>query len=229
MKLKSLRSLLLPCLLAAGAIQSASAAHIWINEFHYDNAGADVGEFVEVAISTTNGSGFTASDYAVEFYNGSNGNLYNTTVTLNNFTTISSPFAVAGSDKLITLYSMFVSGIQNGSPDGLALVNVTNNTVESFLSYEGSFTATGATGIAAALGVTSTDVGVFEDGTQTGTSLAASGFGDDANDFNAGSFILATTATPGGINQGQTFSTIPEPSAALLGALGSLALLRRRR
>jgi hypothetical protein len=38
-----------------------------------------------------------------------------------------------------------------------------------------------------------------------------------------------STTNPGGRNLDLTFTTVPEPSIVLLGALGSLALLRRRR
>ena len=40
----------------------------WINEFHYDNTGADVGEFVEVVIETP--GSYTLSLFEVVLYNG---------------------------------------------------------------------------------------------------------------------------------------------------------------
>ncbi len=213
---------------AAVVTATASADHIWINEFHYDNAGADVGEFVEVALRTPNASGFTASDYVIELYNGSGGAMYGSAVNLTADTTPTS-FPVAGSASMITLYDLAISGIQNGSPDGIALVNATNGTVEQFLSYEGTFTATSGT----ASGLTSTDVGVAEAGdTPIGSALAASGSGDDADDFDASSFIFTTSGTPGGINDGQTFvaeDAIPEPASLALLGLGSLLIAGRRR
>ena len=64
------------------------------------------------------------------------------------------------------------NGIQNGSPDGVALVSP-GGLVE-FLSYEGTFTAAGG----AATGVTSTDIGVTEVGTEPlGLSLQRNGTG----------------------------------------------------
>ena len=51
------------------------------------------------------------------------------------------------------------NGLQNGSPDGIALVDAGNVLVE-FLSYEGTFTGVGGP----AAGMTSIDVGVSEDG-----------------------------------------------------------------
>lgn len=188
-------------------------------------------EFVEVALSSPNASGFTAIDYAIVLYNGSNGAAYSATGVTGTGTpnpitggTTTGPFPIAGSTSMITLYTLSLAGIQNGAPDGIALVNTSNNTVEQFLSYEGTFTAT--SGIAS--GTTSTDVGVSEDGTAAGTSLSASGFGVNANDFGPSSFILADTATPGAMNQGQVFA-VPEPSSLMAGLLGGLVLLRRRR
>ena len=55
--------------------------------------------------------------------------------------------------------------IQNGSPDGIALGY--DGSLIQFLSYEGTFTA--IDGIAN--GVLSSDIGVSEDGNQTGMSL----------------------------------------------------------
>ena len=182
----------------AGLASSASAAHIWINEFHYDNTDGDVGEFVEIALSTPNASGFAPSDYSVLLYNGNNSSVYNTLADLSTADIISAPIPIAGSTDTITLYTFTLpaNGLQNGSPDGIALVNSTNGGVESFLSYEGTFTASGGT----ADGVLSIDVGVEESGQELGTSLSASGTGINADNFDASSFAL-TSATPGAINQ----------------------------
>lgn len=50
-------------------------------------------------------------------------------------------------------------GLQNGAPDGLALVGpAPDNVVIEFLSYEGAFTAANG----AAVGLTSTDIGASE-------------------------------------------------------------------
>ncbi|SEW44088.1 VCBS repeat-containing protein [Cognatiyoonia koreensis] len=124
-----------------------------INELHYDNAGADVGEFVEIRVD----AGTNVSAAVVEFYNGSNGSLYNPT---------SLPDVPASSDGIYDYYVVEVSGIQNGAPDGLALIN--GGEVIEFLSYEGTFTAADG----AAAGLTSTDINVAEAGsTPAGQSL----------------------------------------------------------
>ena len=91
---------------------SAMSQNAWINEFHYDNDGGDVGEFVEVVIE--NPGNYTLSDFSVYLYNGNGGETYDNE-SLDQFTT-------GSSSGNFTIYYMDWSGIQNGAPDGLALV-----------------------------------------------------------------------------------------------------------
>ena len=84
-----------------------------LNEIHYDNAGGDVGEFVEVRVA----AGADVSALSVELYNGSNGSQYGSAGLAG---------ALAGSDAeydyyVLDITDFGISGIQNGSPDGLAL------------------------------------------------------------------------------------------------------------
>ncbi|MEN9063587.1 ExeM/NucH family extracellular endonuclease [Ponticoccus litoralis] len=103
-----------------------------------------------------------------------------------------------------------MNGLQNGAPDGIALVN--DGTLVEFLSYEGSFTATEG----AAAGVTSTDIGVSESsGTPLGFSLQRDEDGDTwaapAEDTRG----TANDAAPsGGIPAPYTFDFETEFSAA---------------
>ncbi|MBS0123251.1 ExeM/NucH family extracellular endonuclease [Thetidibacter halocola] len=126
-----------------------------INEFHYDNEGADQGEFIELRVT----AGADASGLAVEFYNGSNGAVYGT---------LGIADATMTSDGTWDYYvfNLPSNGLQNGAPDGIALSNA--GTLIEFLSYEGPMTAVGG----AADGVTATDIGVAEAGdTPVGFSL----------------------------------------------------------
>ena len=127
-----------------------------INEFHYDNAGGDTGEFVEIRLD----AGASAAGLSVDLYNGNGGAVYNT---------LTFDDAAKTSDGTFDYYVLSAPGIQNGSPDGLALVR--DGSVVEFLSYEGSLTATDG----AAIGMTSTDVGVAEPTTaEVGSSLQRS-------------------------------------------------------
>ncbi|NND62332.1 MAG: HYR domain-containing protein, partial [Flavobacteriaceae bacterium] len=159
---------------------------VFINELHYDNSGGDVGEFVEIA----GPAGTDLTGWTVELYNGSNGSLYNT---INLSGTIDDEGPGYGA------LSFLQAGIQNGAPDGLALIDNTA-TVVQFLSYEGAFTAISGT----ANGMTSTDIGVAEtSGTPVGSSLQLTGTGNMYGDFI---WNAPSAESPGDINAGQTFS-----------------------
>ncbi|MEM9552227.1 MAG: Ig-like domain-containing protein, partial [Pseudomonadota bacterium] len=119
-----------------------------INELHYDNDGTDVGEFIEIRVD----KGGVVSNLIVELYNGNGGGVY-TTLTVSDGT-------LTGDDMFdYYVLSLPANGIQNGSPDGLALSN--GGALIEFLSYEGTFDGVGG----AADGATSTDIGVAESGT----------------------------------------------------------------
>lgn len=138
---------------------------IFINEIHYDNSGVDQNESIEIiAPIETN-----LSDYHIVFYNG-DGTIYATkelNITLNNINNEFEAVVVA------------FEGIQNGSPDGIALVD-RHGTLLQFISYEGNITAVEG----AALGVVSQDIGVQENGTTPlGASLQLNGVGQYYEDF----------------------------------------------
>ncbi|CAN5578003.1 hypothetical protein BH10PSE4_BH10PSE4_00700 [soil metagenome] len=162
---------------------------VWINEFHYDNSGADVGEFIEVA----GAAGTDLTGYTIVLYNGSGGASYGT-ITLSGVI----PNQSNGFGAISVAYP---AGIQNGSPDGLALMSNTGTVLE-FVSYEGVFAATNGP----ANGMTSSDVGVIEAGTANGSSIGRIGSGDEASDFT---WALIADDTPGGINSGQSLAGAP--------------------
>lgn len=125
----------------------------FINEIHYDNDGADVGEFVEIA----GPSGGDLTGWTLVAYNGNGGGAYNTVALT----------GALSSDAGQGYYVADFTGLQNGAPDGLALVDPTGKVVE-FLSYEGTFTATDGP----AAGLISTDIGTAEVGDEApGLSL----------------------------------------------------------
>ena len=159
----------------------------FINEIHYDNIGKDTGEAIEVA----GPAGTDLSGWALALYNGRNSTLYRTKPLsgiipdqANGFGTISFGFA---------------KSIQNGAPDGIALV--ANGKVVQFLSYEGTFTAAGGP----ADGMTSTDIRVAESGsTSVGFSLQLKGTGTAPGDFF---WSIPTQSSFGAVNAEQVFGT----------------------
>lgn len=133
-----------------GAIGTPSASVARINEFHYDNTGADVNEFIEIRLAGNLGSQpADLSQYTIVLYNGSGGTNYYPE-TLDNL--------ARTCDASNCYYLYEPNDIQNGSPDGIALSGPSG--LIEFLSYEGTFTAND--GIAS--GVLSSDVGVSEGG-----------------------------------------------------------------
>ena len=182
-------ALVVGAFLAVAASSAAQAQEVFINEIHYDNAGADVGEFVEVA----GPAGTDLTGWAVALYNGSNGEVYE-------------PVGLSGviedEGNGFGALSFVQEGIQNGAPDGLALVNA-GGAVVQFLSYEGSFTAVGGP----ADGMESEDIGVQEGGsTPAGFSLQLSGAGTTYDDF---AWTGPAADSPGAVNAGQTFADAP--------------------
>lgn len=163
---------------------------VWINEFHYDNAGADSGEFIEVA----GAAGTDLTGWSLVLYNGANGQSYGTI----NLSGVLGDQTGNG----FGFKSVAAVGLQNGEPDGIALVH--NGAVVQFLSYDGgAFTATNG----AAAGMTSTYIGAgaIETGSEpvNGSSIGLVGSGDDYTDFTWTKIL--GTPTQGGANAGQSF------------------------
>ncbi|UUR08366.1 Calx-beta domain-containing protein [Sphingomonas glaciei] len=160
------------------------AANVFINEINYDPDGADTGEFVEVAGL----AGTDLTGWSLVLYNGNGGGV-SSTVNLSG--------TLADGANGFGFRSVATIGIQNGSPDGIALVDPFGRVIQ-FLSYEGTMVATNGP----AAGLTSTDIGVFQDGAPIGTSLQLQGTGSSYGDFTWG-FDIAST---GGVaNAGQFF------------------------
>lgn len=179
-----------------GTPSGSTSSDVFINEFHYDNSGNDVGEFIEVVV----GPAFLGATPSIQLYNGNNGRSYGSRISLDEFTP-----GPSNTPGLPTLYFKEISGIQNGAPDGLALA--IDGVVREFLSYEGTFTA--VDGIAA--GMTSNPVGVAQGpSTPVGQqSISRTGSGKIAEEFEWQ--IQPGNHTPGEINIGQSFGASPEP------------------
>ena len=169
------------------------AGDLWINELHYDNDGTDADEGVEIA----GAAGVTLDGWSLVAYNGNGGTAY------------ASVYLSGQIDEEGSGYGAVwvpISGLQNGSPDGLALVDASGQ-VAQFLSYEGAMSATDG----AAAGASSTDVGVAEtSATPVGHSLQLTGTGSAYADF---AWQAPAAASRGWLNAGQVLSggTPPPP------------------
>jgi hypothetical protein len=153
---------------------AAALPSVYSSEVHSDHGGVDAGEAIEIS----GPAGTDVTGWKVVLYNGTGGASYNTR-------TLSGTIPATCAPRGVLVLTYPENGIQNGSPDGIALVDASDNVVE-FLSYEGAFAA--ADGPAA--GRTSVDIGVSEAGTEaTGQSLQRSDAdvwsGPSANTFGA--------------------------------------------
>ena len=112
---------------AAPAFFDNPTTTVFINEIHYDNASTDVGEAIEIA----GPAGTDLTGWSLVRYNGSGGAVYTTPA--------ANP---AGSDVLngtipdlgggfgVVVVNYLPNGIQNGNPDGVALVDDDGSVVQ---------------------------------------------------------------------------------------------------
>lgn len=173
----------------AEAVTSGTES-VFINEIHYDNSGSDQGEAIEIAGPANT----DLSGWSLILYNGSSSQRkpYGTIELEGNINNQCNGFGTLAFNR---------AGIQNGAPDGIALVD-NNGVLQQFLSYEGSFTA--LEGIAT--GQTSSNIGVSESSsTVIGESLQLSGDGSLYGNF---SWNPASTASFGEPNSNQSFNGV---------------------
>ena len=189
-------------------ITSTANAGVFINEFHYDNDGTDANEKIEVVAP----AGTSLSGWTVALYNGSGGARY---------ATLSLSGTTANQCGGYGTVVVSAPGIQNGAPDGLALINA-SGTVVQFLGYEGSFTATDGP----AAGLTSTQISQAEiTTTPVGYSLQLSGTGSEYGQF---AWQAPRAHSFGACNAGQSFNGgTPPPTGYYSGVNTSSASLLR--
>jgi predicted extracellular nuclease len=174
------------------AVATAAPTTPFISEIHYDNASTDVDEFIEVQIP----AGGSSAGLSIVLYNGGVGTTFGTYDT----DAVPAVTAPAGAPA-VAVVNYPVNGIQNGGPDGVALVR--DGVVLEFLSYEGTFTAPNGP----AAGLTSTDIGLSEGTEPVGQSLSR------VYDSVSDSLVWSgpATATKGAVNAGATAPVEPAP------------------
>ncbi len=150
MRTKGIARFLLACLGLVGSAVAA-AQGVRFSEFHYDNFGQDGSEAIEIA----GPAGTDLTGWRVVLYNGANGLQYDNDA-------LSGTIPATCGTRGVVVLCYPADGIQNGSPDGMALVDASGTVVE-FLSYEGTFVA----GDGPASGLLSVDILRSENGQET--------------------------------------------------------------
>ena len=155
----------------------AALPAVRISEIHYDNAGTDADERIEVSMPID----ADTAGYRIQLYNGSGGAAYGDVRALTSGTVT----ACANGTRKVVVLAYAVNGLQNGNPDGIALVGPGGTLVE-FLSYGGTFTSVGGL----TPGIESTDIGV------TKRRRLLLGTPSSAPDRDSGARRLQTTSEP---------------------------------
>ena len=124
--------------------------HLVINEVDYDNIGSDANEFIEIYNGT--GAAVDLTNLAIVFVNGANNLEYGRTtlsgmLTADSYLVVHSATVVPDINATSVLFGAATNNIQNGNPDGVALINKTTGEIIDALSYGGSITAAVITGL----------------------------------------------------------------------------------
>ena len=109
----------------AGGGSPPARGELTITEIHYDNAGPDTGEGVEVS----GPDGAALGGWTLALVNGAGGAVYRT---------------VSLTGTMGRAVWVPIEGLQNGSPDGVALIDPAGQTVQAW-AWEGSFTSADGT------------------------------------------------------------------------------------
>lgn len=185
----------------------SASAQLVINEIDYDQILTDTQEYVE--IKNVSAAPVPLAGLALVFINGANSTEYRRVdISMVSATLMPGQYLVVRSSNVVPAQgslSVILPGasdqIQNGSPDGVALINTVSLTVLDSLSYEGSIVAATIVGFPAPVNLvqgtftsqldSNSIVGSlvrFPDGRRTG---------DDASDW-----VFTASPSPGASNGG---------------------------
>ncbi len=125
---------------------SSAPPRLVINELDYDQTASDITEFIE--IHNASSASASLAGFQIVLVNGSTSTVYDTidlspigSLAGGGYLVIAGPqvSVASGAMKLDPVWSQ--DQIQNGAPDGIALIDSVTHTVVDALSYEGSVTA----------------------------------------------------------------------------------------
>ena len=186
---------------------AAGAARLVLNELDYDQVGTDSAEFVELYNGT--GAAVSLAGYTLYFVNGgaSPATSYRTvslaaagTLAAGQYLVVGDPTVTPAQGALFVATGAATDAIQNGPPDGVALVDATRNALVDALSYEGAITSVSLAGVGAVSLVEGTALAAsVADSNTVAGSLCRKPNGIDTHD-SAHDWAICSTVTPGAAN-----------------------------
>jgi imidazolonepropionase-like amidohydrolase len=191
---------------AAITITAPPTGSLVINEVDYDQASTpDPASFIEIYNGT--GAPVPLANLAVALINGNGNGEYARFKLSDAGTTLTNgAYLVIGNATIVTTLpsgtqAITATGdfIQNGAPDGVALIDTSTSTLVDALSYEGSITAANITGFPGPVSLVEGTAFTGADTNDNLHSLARTPNGHDSNNA-ATDWHVTTTITPGAAN-----------------------------
>ena len=187
-------------------VLNSVAPRLVINEVDYDQPSTDTKEYIE--LYNPSSAPVSLAGLKVVLVNGATSLGYNT-IDLSSVGSLpgGTYLVIAGAAVTVPASALKLDPvwsqdqIQNGAPDGLALIDGVTNTLLDALSYEGSVVAATIDGFPASVSLvegTALDVAVADSNT-VAQSLCRNPNGSDTNDA-ATDWVACATVTPGAAN-----------------------------
>jgi hypothetical protein len=182
------------------SVASTVQGHLVINEVDYDMPSTDNAELIE--IHNPSSSPVSLAGKQVLLINGANGAIYATinltgTIAANGYLVIAGPNVSVSAPATKFDPGWTTDKIQNGAPDGIALIDSTTKTLIDALSYEGSMTAINVPGFTAPISLVEGTVLTTSDVASAGSLCRRAN--QDTNNASA-DWKLCTTPSPGVAN-----------------------------
>jgi imidazolonepropionase-like amidohydrolase len=173
-----------------------------INEVDYDQIGTDTNEFLE--IFNPNAGAVDLTNLAVVFINGANNTEYlrvplNGMLAPGGYLVLASATVVVDMAATVILFKAASNNIQNGDPDGVALVDLNQMTVIDALCYGGAMTMANINGFPKPVNLVEGMATKLKDSNTVVQSLIRFPNGSDTDNASV-DWAITATPTPGAAN-----------------------------